>query len=338
MPNISRRAALRLGTAGAVGTVLATGGTAYGVTAAGRDPKTVAAMVKASYDGAVAACGGSWHSYISVANTDGTLEKAIDADSATVVEAYSVNKLAVATAVLDKVDKGNLTLDTKVDVTADIVIADGDGIFRLDGAYPSNITVGHALAALLTISDDTAVRLCGLVCTSAEINDTMVAKGFPHTQVVPVSNPHRFYLGKTTPKEMHDLLQALVTGKLLSEKSTAYLLNIIRSPIAFTDGIRLNMSTDERLNIATKAGWLDNGRNEAGIIFNASGQAAITYSLFATKDGDDTNFGPTHPLIHARTVMGRQFYDALYGSDAGTNAMPRLKRHPAFRYRPSNGG
>jgi beta-lactamase class A len=66
--------------------------------------------------------------------------------------------------VLDKVDRGLLTLDQRVDVTAAIVIPDGDGIFRLDRAYPSSITLGHALAALLTISDDTAVRLCGLVC------------------------------------------------------------------------------------------------------------------------------------------------------------------------------
>jgi Beta-lactamase enzyme family len=129
-----------------------------------------------------------------------------------VVQAYSVNKIAVATALPDKVDRGQLTLDQRVDVTADIVIPDGDGIFPLHGAYPSSVTLGHVLAALLTISDDTAVRLCGLLTTSAEINQILAAKGFPHTQVEPVANPHRFFLGTTTPKEMHGLLQGLVRG------------------------------------------------------------------------------------------------------------------------------
>jgi hypothetical protein len=72
-----------------------------------------------------------------------------------------------------------LTLGQRVDVTADILSAEGDGIFRLDGAYPSSVTLGPVLAALLTVSDDTAVRLCGLVCPAKEVNDILVAEGFP---------------------------------------------------------------------------------------------------------------------------------------------------------------
>ncbi|GAB3957920.1 hypothetical protein GCM10027614_74320 [Micromonospora vulcania] len=92
----------------------------------------------------------------------------------------------------------------------------GDGIFSLDGAYPSSVTIGHVLANLLTVSDDTAVRLCGLVAPAAEINAILVAKGFPNTQVEPVANPNRFFLGTSTPRETHDLLRALVAGTLLS--------------------------------------------------------------------------------------------------------------------------
>jgi beta-lactamase class A len=55
-----------------------------------------------------------------------------------------------------------LRLGQRVDVTAGILGAEGDGIFRLDGAYPSSVTLGPVLAALLTVSDDTAVGLCGL--------------------------------------------------------------------------------------------------------------------------------------------------------------------------------
>ena len=277
--------------------------------------------------------GGVWNSYITVAGPARLLRPAVDEESDEVVEAYSVNKVAVATAVLDKVDRGLLTLDQRVDVTADIVSMDGDGIFRLDGAYPSSVTLGHVLAALLSISDDTAVRLCGLVCPAAEVNEILVGKGFPNTQVQPVANPHRFFLGKTTPREMHDLLQALVNGTVLSPPSTDHLLGILRSPIAFTDGIRRTMSSDERLRVATKAGWFADGRNEVGVMFDTNGLPVLTYSLFAHGQAHPEDFGATHPAVQARAVMGRVFLDA-------TDELPgvglRVMRAP--RYRPLNGG
>jgi hypothetical protein len=213
------------------------------------------------------------------------------------------------------------------------VSTEGDGIFRLDRAYPSYVTLGHVLAALLSISDDTAVRLCGLVCPAAEVNEILVAKGFPNTQVQPVANPNRFFLGRTTPRETHDLLQALVNGTLLSVSSTDHLVDILRSPIAFTDGIRRTMSSDERLRIATKAGWFADGRNEAGVIFDPAGLPVLTYSLFAHGQAHPEDFGATHPAVQARAVMGRVFLDATDGlGGVGTRAM----RAP--RYRPLNGG
>jgi len=220
-----------------------------------------------------------------------------------------------------------------VDVTADIVIPDGDGIFRLDGAYPSSVTIGHAMALLLTVSDDTAVRLCGLVCPALELNEILVAKGFPNTQVVPVTNPNRFFLGQTTPRETHDLLAALVNGTLLAAASTDYLLTILRSPVAFTDGIRRTMSSDERSRVATKAGWLDDGRNEAGVMFDPAGKPVLIYSMFAAGMADAGNFGATHPGVQARSVMGRAWMDAI----SGVSGRGSVRSAPAFRYRPSNG-
>ena len=157
----------------------------------------------------------------------------------------------------------------------------GDGIFSLDGAYPSSVTLGHVLAALLTVSDDTAVRLCGLVAPAAEINAILVAKGFPHTQVEPVANPNRFFLGTLHRPRDAQLLTALVGGTLLSPASTDALLTRLRAPIAFTDGIRREMSSAERPRVATKAGWFDAARHEAGVMFDAAGAPVLTYVLFS---------------------------------------------------------
>lgn len=300
-------------------------------TLAGRDGAGAGARaVVATYRRQTTAAGGTWNSYISVPTADGSLVAAVDQNSDTVVEAYSVNKIAVATAVLDKVDRGALELTKQVEVGSDIVIEGSDGILPLDGAYPSEVTIGHALTLMLTISDDTAVRLCGLVCTSTEINGTLAAKGFPQTQVDPVDNPHRFHLGMTTPRETHDLLQALAAGTLLSADSTSYLLTLLRSPVAYTDGIRRTMSSDERLRVATKAGWHDDGRNEAGMIFDAAGKPVLTYSLFAHGQAHPGDFGATHPAVAARAVMGRAFFDAVGDPTA---AAPRAATEPAYRPR-----
>lgn len=299
--------------------------------AAGANPVRKIARV---YAREVGRAGGTWSSLVTVG-----AETVVEAGADTVVEAYSVNKLAVATAVLDKVDRGLLTLDQRVDVTEAIVIQDTDGIFALDRAYPSSITLGHAMANLLTVSDNTAVRLCGLVCPALELNEILRAKGFVHTQVVPVSNPNRFFLGQTTPRETHTLLTRLAAGDLLSATSTDYLLNTVRSTSAFSDGIRLNLTTPERLRVATKAGWFNAGRNEAGIVFTADGRPGAVYSLFAAGPftGDpavnDADFGAPHPALRARQALGRALVDAV---DATPTTARRTQQTP--KYQPNNGG
>jgi beta-lactamase class A len=277
--------------------------------------------------------GGVWNSFITLADPSGTLTPAVADKADEAVEAYSVNKLGVATAVLDKVDRGQLRLDQKVDVTADIVATTGDGIFPLDRVYPSSVTLGHVMANLLSVSDDTAARLCGLVCPAKEINSILVTKGFPQTQVQLVDNPNRFFLGKTTPRETHDLLRALLYGKLLSPASTSFMIDILRSQVAFTDGIRRNMSTGERARVATKAGWFADGRNEAGVMFDAIGRPVLTYAIFAHGQADPDNFAATHPAIEARAVMGREFFDDISALGGVTARMM-----PMRRYSPRNGG
>ncbi|HVK25078.1 MAG TPA: serine hydrolase [Actinokineospora sp.] len=336
--NLNRRSALGLGAA-VVGTALGVGST----TAAAEETESRTAAqacgrIRGMYERETGIALGTWASYISVSDVDGVPTAAVDVRADEVVEAYSVNKIAVAVAVLDKIDRGLLTLDQRVEVTSAIVSHDGDGIFGFDGAYPSHVTIGHALATLLTVSDNTCVRLCGLVCPAAELNEILRGKGFVHTQVKPVANPNRFYLGTTTARETHTLLQGLVNGTLLSATATAYLLTILRSSSAFTDGIRLNLNSAERSKVATKAGWFADGRNEAGIVFNAADKPTATYALFAsgTFAGDQTanadNYSATHPALRARQAIGRTLVDAVARLD-NTNA-----RRPAPAYRATNGG
>lgn len=344
---LTRRAAIGLGTTTATTALL--GVTAADAAAAPEpDTDTDAAppadrgqahrVIARRYARETERAGGRWSSVIAMAEADGAFTDVVAVDADRVVEAYSVNKIAVAVAVLDKVDRGLLRLDQRVEVTSDIVIRDTDGIFGLDGAYPSSMTIGHAMAALLTVSDNTAVRLCGLVCPALELNEILRGKGFTHTQVVPVANPNRFFLGTTTPRETTSLLHRLAAGELLSAASTDYVFAALRSLTAFTDGIRLNLRSPERLRVATKAGWFDDGRNEAGLVFSEDGAPMLSYALFASGPfaGDaatnDADFGATHPALRARAALGRTLMDATVHNGAATRRAYRAS------YVPTNGG
>lgn len=336
-PKMKRRALLGAG----VGAV-AVAGTGFGVRQAFADPSAEAAStpadaaeaIKETFDAESKAVGGWWNGYISVTDSDGKLITAVDQESDKVLEAWSCNKVAVALAVLDKVDRGELKLDQLFDVTEEIVSTDGDGIFGWDDAYPSHVTLGHVLANLLTVSDNTSVRLCGTVVPGPEINEILKDKGFPNTQVQPLpDNPNRFYLGLTTPKESHDILQGLLKGELLSKESTERIFTLMRAPVAFTDGVRRNMSSDERLRIATKAGWLKDQRNEIGVIYDAAGAPVATYSMFGGGQGQPDNFGATHPATEAYAKMGRSYLDIvdkLEGAEKLKSETPD--------YEPVNGG
>ncbi|MEV4622105.1 serine hydrolase [Asanoa sp. NPDC049573] len=331
--SLDRRTALGLGSMATVGAVLglpsgaaAAPAVPVGSPDARATPLAAARTVRQVYSRESAAAGGNWQALVTVA---GSSEVAVTDQPDTLVEAYSVNKIAVAVAVLDKVDRGQLKLTQRVNVTAAIAAGDSDGIFRLDGAYPSAVTLGHVLSALLTVSDDVAARLCGEVVPAAEINRILRAKGFTRTQVQTVSDPHRYYMGRTTPRETHTLLRRLSAGALLSATSTAAILSRLRSPIAFTDGIRREMSSLERGRIATKAGWFGSSRHEAGIIFDRGGAPVLTYSIFADGQSGAANFGSTHPAVRARSRMGRAFLDAVNGIP-GDRTGPVAREASAF--------
>jgi beta-lactamase class A len=278
------------------------------------------------YESRKVRAGGRWHSHIALLNADGTKNEVVADDADFVINGYSVQKLFVAMAVLDKIDRGGLvngaplTLDTKVTLTADI-IAGGSGIYHLHGGqYGDSLTVANFLTAMLLISDNTAVRLSGLHVPALELNEILAAKGFVKTRVEPVANPNRFFLGVTTPRETHDMLYRLTNGTLLSPASTTFFLRVLRWVNGYHDGVRRNMSSDERSRVAMKYGadfnTLGGSRHEAGVMFGTDGSPQLTYAMFADAHPDQSNYGATHPVVQAHSVIGRVMFDAIAGSAA----------------------
>ncbi|WP_100445460.1 serine hydrolase [Glycomyces xiaoerkulensis] len=254
--------------------------------------------------------GGTWQAKITL--LDGAERTAaVDTDSGARRTAASVNKLGIAVAVLDKVDRGELALDDRITLDPDLVI-EGSGLYFHQTAYGDELTVANVLVTLLMPSDNTAVRLCGLLCAPEEVNRTLEAKGFTDTRVVPSdSDPNRMGLGETTPAETTDLLVRLAGGDLLSQAAGGFLLGILRGLSGYHDGFRRNMSSAERSRIALKYGADGPTRNESGLVFGDDGAPVLVYSLMAQLDGHHDDYGATHPAVQAHAAMGRRILDVL---------------------------
>ncbi|MFG1849043.1 serine hydrolase [Micromonospora carbonacea] len=339
--NVTRRTAIGLGAAAAAlaatGRPAAAEGRASAAPATGTRATGGVEVIRRTYLEQKAAAGGVWHSHIAMVDRAGTLATVVADDADRVTHGYSVQKLAVAVAVMDKIDRGQLRLDQRLDLTADIILG-GSGIYFLQTVWGDQVTVANFLTAMLLVSDNTAVRMCGRVVPALEINDILAAKGFVHTRVEPVANPNRFYLGVTTPRETHDLLWRLANKTILTPRSADFLLGILRWINGYHDGIRRTMSSAERSRVATKYGAdydeLGAARHEAGIMFDPAGAPTLTYALFADSLGDLDNYGSTHPAVQAHAVLGRTMFDAICTT---TNRAARARHHvPPFR--PVDGG
>jgi beta-lactamase class A len=253
---------------------------------------------------------------VTVADPDGTHIPAVDDKADEVVPAASVNKLALACAVLDKIDRGALRLDQTVELAPESVLY-GDGIYHLQTVWGDRLTLANVLTTMLMLSDNTAVRLCGLVCTGAEVNDYLAGKGFAHTRVEPLpDNPHRMFLGTTTARETHTLLSKLVGGVMVAPAATRFLLDLLHG---FSDGVRRDMSSDERLRTASKYGAVDNGRHEVGVMFGADGAAQLIFAFFGDLPAHGHNYGATNPLAAAHARLGRCMLDQVLASDQPRN-------------------
>lgn len=261
-------------------------------------------MIPSVYDAGAAAAGGRWHALITAVDSPAPL---VSDHPDRVVQGYSVQKLAVAAAVLAEVDRGAPALGALIELTDDLVLG-GSGTYHLQPVRGDRITVAGALTAMLLVSDNTAVRMLGRLVPAAAINDNLAGLGFTHTRVEPVADPHRFLLGTTTPRETHDLLWRLATGALLSPASTAFMLGVLRAAGGYHDGVRRVMSSAERARVATKHGAdFDSAgaaRHEAGVVFGADGAPRMAYAMFAEGLGDRDNYGSTHPAVQVHAALG----------------------------------
>src|SRR5690349_20231486 len=106
--------------------------------------ESVGPAIRAAYTEETARAGGRWRSLVTLGAEPGPgvepCVAVVDDRADERVGAASVNKLAIAVAVLDRVDQGHLRLEQTVELTPDLILP-GDGIYHLQPVWGDRLTL-----------------------------------------------------------------------------------------------------------------------------------------------------------------------------------------------------
>ena len=191
----------------------------------------------------------------------------------------SVFKFHIALAVLDLVDQGKLSLDQKVFIKKSELLPqtwspirekNPEGNFEM----PISELIEYSVAMSDNVGCDVLLRLIG---GPKVVNDYIVSKGVKNTQIVyneelMQSAWKNQYENYTTMKSATRLLKDFYKGKILSKKSTEFLLAVM-----YRTSTGLNKIVEQLpkyAKVAHKTG--SSGKNDAGLTGAENDIAIIT--------------------------------------------------------------
>ncbi len=225
--------------------------------------------------------------------------RTVGVDADTPVPTASVIKLTVLFEALKQVQAGRVRFSDDLTMTkADQV--PGSGVLSLFDT-PLTLTLKDALSMMVVVSDNTATNLVidrlGLADIDARIQwmglrDTWLYKKVfkPPIGAVP-ADQKRFGLGKTTAREMAQVMQRFATCDLAAPGSASVPSQSDRTLCATALNMLKNQSDRDaiprylgNLEVANKTGALDDVRNDVGIVYARNGPIIISAFTYDNAD------------------------------------------------------
>jgi beta-lactamase class A len=242
---------------------------------------------------------GPYQGKVALFATDLGSGKTVALDADTPVPTASVIKLAVLFEALKQIEDGRVHLDDKLTLTKPDQVP-GSGVLTLLDT-PQPLTLKDALTLMIDLSDNTATNLVidriGLQNIDNRIqwlglkNTWLYKKVFqPPSGPVPSDQP-RFGLGKTTAREMAQVMQRFVTCDLNAPGSTA--APTPRDRQVCDAGLAMLKNQFDRDDIprylgsvvvANKTGALDEVRNDVAAVYAPNGTVIISAFTYDNKD------------------------------------------------------
>ena len=256
----------------------------------------------------------------------------------------STYKVAIAVALLDRVDKGELKLSDLIDISQDMMVA-GDNAIAQNFVHPGiKLSVANLIEPMITESDNTATDICLKLAGGPEaVTKMMRSIGITELRVDRYVTeilrdfyglPDKAYASvlaeaiakdptlaakqsvrnlkfeqedprdQTSPNAMLQLLLAIDSGKALSEKSSEFLLGVMSR--TRTGGGRLKGLLPKGTPVAHKTGTIGGVANDVGYVTLPDGRrfAIAVYSKSSTTSEADRD--------RAIAEVTRALYDFYY--------------------------
>jgi len=269
------------------------------------------------------------------------LNVTINGDEAFVMA--STYKVAIAVTLLDRVDKGEVNLTDLIDISQEMMVA-GDNAIALNFVHPGiKLSVANLIEPMITESDNTATDACLKLAGGPEAVTKMMrsigitelrvdrytceilrdfyglpdkayksvlAEALAKDPTLAAKQPDRNLefekepRDQSTPKAMLELLLAIDSGKVLSEKSREFLLGVMSR--TRTGGGRLKGLLPKGTPVAHKTGTIGGVANDVGFITLPDGRR------FAIAVFTNSSTTPEADRDRAIAEVSRSLYDFYY--------------------------
>jgi len=255
----------------------------------------------------------------------------------------STYKVAIAVTLLDRVDKGEVNLTDLIDISQEMMVA-GDNAIALNFVHPGiKLSVANLIEPMITESDNTAtdvslklaggpeavtkkLRSIGITEQRADRYTSEILRDFyglqdkaspsvvteaiakDPTLLLKMTKPNMEFekdpRDQSTPKAMLELLLAIDSGKVLSEKSRKFLLATMSR--TYTGKERLRGLLPKGTPVAHKTGTIGGVANDVGFITLPDGRrfAIVVYTKSSTT--------PVADQDRAIAEISRTLYDFYY--------------------------
>jgi beta-lactamase class A len=247
------------------------------------------------------------HGRVALYATQLNSDRVVGLDPDAVVQTASVIKLTILFEAMEQVRAAKAHWDDKIVLAPGEAVGGSGLLLFLD--TPQTLTLKDILTLMIVMSDNTATNLAidkiGLDAVNARIawmglKDTHLYKkiGKPATEPMPVDQP-KYGLGKTTPREMAEVMERIGLCKLdepgkpagtLSEKDAAICgvaMKMLRSQF-YRETIPRYLekldATEAGSGTASKTGSLNAVRADVAIVAGKSGPMVLSIFTYENKD------------------------------------------------------
>lgn len=233
---------------------------------------------------------------------------AINAD--TPVQTASVIKLPLMLEAYEQVKAGKLRLTDQIELTKENQVPGSGVLSMMDPGL--KLTVKDTVTLMMTLSDNTGTNMLIDAVGLQPTNDMLARMGLKNTYFYrkvykPEQGPQtpeakKFGLGKTTAKEMAEVLESIYRCNLSDRQLCTQMLTIMRQQQyrnMIPRYLEVMDTSEELSDIGDKIGQLDAVRNDVAIVYSKKGPIII--SIF-TWDNVDKSWTPENK---AEIMMGK---------------------------------